>query len=61
MPALFLFSQPLRRPGVRSAVIVLAAAAALAGCAARDCTYYGRPGYTTSCVVVGPSPIGGNN
>lgn len=61
MPALFLSGRRLRHPGLRAAVIALAVVAALAGCAASDCTYYGRPSYNTPCAVVGPSPIGGNN
>jgi hypothetical protein len=38
---------------------IVASVAALAGCSNSDCAYYGEPDANTRCVVVGPSPVDG--
>jgi uncharacterized protein GlcG (DUF336 family) len=38
---------------------IVASVAAPAGCSNSDCAYYGDPDANTRCVVVGPSPVDG--
>ncbi len=42
-------------------IVAVVMAAAVAGCSNPNCSYYGRPNYNTTCVVVGPGPTGGGH